>query len=142
MAYTPRVELTFALSWKQGKRSSRRCLGVIDYDNGACKRIIRPQTTPQGIAFPPVRCGAMLSHTACTVVSVLMSWNGGIHYANGGHHEHPRPTYQLHVSRSSTTQRRKNIAMQMSTRSVFVAGGSYVQDINAGWSGRTFPVGP
>ena len=91
-----------ALSWENGKRSTRRCLGIIDCDNGSCKRIIRPQTTSQGIAKQlshQCECGAVLSHTVCTVVSVLMTWSGGIHYANGGHHEHPRPTYLLHVSR-------------------------------------------
>jgi hypothetical protein len=91
----------FAKTWERGKRSTRRCLGIITCDNPGCKRIVRPQTTMQGIAKQlsfPCECGAELIHTECAVISVLMTWSEGIHYSNGGHHKHPRPTYILHVS--------------------------------------------
>jgi len=38
-----------AESWRKGKKSSRRCVGIIECDNPTCNIIVRPQTTPKGI---------------------------------------------------------------------------------------------
>ena len=38
-----------AESWQKGKKSSRRCMGIIECDNATFSLIARPQPTPKGI---------------------------------------------------------------------------------------------
>jgi hypothetical protein len=96
-----------AESWQQGKKSSRRCMGIIECDNPTCNIIVRPQTTPNGIhkqLGEPCNCGAVLNHQKCDVISYLWRWSDGVHYLNGGFHIHRRPTHLLHLSQG---ERRK-----------------------------------
>ena len=89
-----------ASSWEQGKHSTRQCMGIIQCDNDDCHVLVRPQTTPQGIAKQVLRacvCGAALSHASCPVRSVLWTWKEGIHYENGGFHNHDRLSHLLHL---------------------------------------------
>ncbi|KIK01076.1 hypothetical protein K443DRAFT_7219 [Laccaria amethystina LaAM-08-1] len=89
-----------AENWEGGKKSSRRCLGVIECDNPLCKTLIRPHTAPEGInkqLTEPCKCGAELSHRRCNIISYLWRWSDGIHYENGGFHTHRRPTHILHL---------------------------------------------
>jgi hypothetical protein len=100
----------FATSWRDGRKSTRKCLGVIRCDNHKCERIVRPQTSARAIAKQvscPCECGAQLSHLPCSVTSVLKTWAGGIHYINGGFHRHPRVTHVLHVSKAEEAAFRK-----------------------------------
>lgn len=87
-------------TWEQGKRSTRQCMGIIKCDNSDCQLVIRPQTTSQGISGQLLRrcqCQAVLSHIRCPIKSTLWTWHKGIHYSNGGHHNHPRLTHILHL---------------------------------------------
>ena len=89
-----------ALVWERGKRSMRKCLGVIECDNPICTIITHPQTTSQWIANQlgkSCKCGSVLSRQRCEVVSHLWKWSGGIHYLNQGFHVHCRPTHLLHL---------------------------------------------
>jgi hypothetical protein len=91
-----------AESWERGKKSSRRCLGIIECDNPTCTFIVRPHTSPQGIQKQlnkTCNCGAVLKHQKCEVISYLWRWCSGVHYSNGGFHRHRRPTHLLHLSR-------------------------------------------
>ena len=62
-----------AESWQKGKKSSRRCMGIIECDNATFNLIARPQLTPKGIYSSTslaavVPClntkGAMLCHSS------------------------------------------------------------------------------
>jgi hypothetical protein len=90
-----------SLNWERGKKTSRRCMGVMLCDNHpACGIITRPQTTAKGIDAQLQKgceCGAHLIHQECPVRSFLWQWSGGIYYQNGGDHEHKRPTHLLHL---------------------------------------------
>ena len=86
--------------WEEGKRSEQQCKGVLICENEECQVITRAQTTSSGIAKQlrhPCRCGADLNHCKCSVRSRLFHWAGGVHYINGGIHEHPRPSHILHL---------------------------------------------
>jgi hypothetical protein len=103
----------FATSWEQGKRSTRQCMGIIKCDNADCLVLVRPQTTPQGIARQlshPCTCGAVLSHSECVVRSTMWTWKEGIHYANGGYHTHDRLTHILHLLPNEQAQFRKLVS--------------------------------
>jgi hypothetical protein len=89
-----------AETWEGGKKGVRRCLGVIYCDSEDCKIIVRPQTRAEGIGnqlLEKCKCGAKLSHHDCGVVSVLWKYRHGVHYSNGGEHNHIRPTHVLHL---------------------------------------------
>lgn len=90
-----------ALTWKKGKKTSRKCMGVMLCDNHpVCGIITRPQTTAKGIDSQlreGCECGARLIHQDCTIRSFLWQWSGGIYYENGGDHKHKRPTHLLHL---------------------------------------------
>jgi hypothetical protein len=69
----------FGLLWRYGKRSTRRCLGVINCDNSACKRIIRPQTTPRGIAKQlshRCECGAIRGNPTTGPLGLMLGRRG------------------------------------------------------------------
>ncbi|PPR02123.1 hypothetical protein CVT24_011345 [Panaeolus cyanescens] len=84
--------------WQGGKRSTRKCLGVIECTNELCSVIVRPNTRrPKTQAQEACICGGQLRLKECGVVSVLHSWSGGVHYANNGFHVHRRPTHLLHL---------------------------------------------
>lgn len=90
----------FADTWEGGKRSTRQCLGIITCDNDDCEMVIRPQTTPEGISSQLLRrcrCQGILQHKPCPIRSSLWTWNDGVHYSNGGDHNHPRLTHVLHL---------------------------------------------
>lgn len=89
-----------ALVWQRGKKSTRKCLGVIECDNPMCAIITRPQTKSQQIDNQlrrPCKCGAVLFCQRCDVISNLWKWSGGVHYLNQGFHAHRRPTHLLHL---------------------------------------------
>jgi hypothetical protein len=88
-------------SWQGGKTTRRQCLGTIECDNDSCVIIVRPQTTTTGVRNQlsnDCKCGGALSHTPCAVISTLYNFKHGIHYVNGGCHDHSRPTHRLHLS--------------------------------------------
>ncbi|KAJ7474341.1 hypothetical protein FB451DRAFT_1467183 [Mycena latifolia] len=88
--------------WWNGKRTGRRCRGIIRCKNKAtCSIIVRPQTRTKGIeqqVLQPCRCGGKLKHYDCRLVSTLYSFSGGVHYSNGGDHGHQKPTHILHLT--------------------------------------------
>ncbi|TFK32445.1 hypothetical protein BDQ12DRAFT_773402 [Crucibulum laeve] len=89
-----------SIDWEGGKRTSRKCLGVIECDNPTCQIITRPHVKSQRIASQlekSCRCGAKLFRQECNVPSHLWTWSGGVHYSNKGHHTHRRPTHLLHL---------------------------------------------
>ena len=90
-----------ASTWQKGKKTSRKCMGVMLCDNHpVCGIITHPQTTARGIDSQlrkGCECGAILIHQQCEVRSFLWQWSGGIYYNNGGNHEHKRPTHLLHL---------------------------------------------
>ncbi|KAJ7166934.1 hypothetical protein C8R46DRAFT_1095583 [Mycena filopes] len=64
-------------------------------------RLVRPQTRMKGIQkqlLRPCRCGGELSHRDCGIISTLFAFSGGVHYINGGTHDHARPTHILHLT--------------------------------------------
>ncbi|KAJ7436921.1 hypothetical protein FB451DRAFT_1061373, partial [Mycena latifolia] len=97
-----------AAEWPQGKQTRRRCRGIIRcitssgrVNSALCSIIVRPQTRMSGIKkqeMEPCRCGAKLKHFDCGIVSRLYSFAGGVHYINGGTHDHDRPTHILHLT--------------------------------------------
>ncbi|CAA7271430.1 unnamed protein product [Cyclocybe aegerita] len=91
----------FALTWEGGKKSVRKCLGIIECDNPDCRIIIRPRTHPKPLQAQlqqSCKCGAVLYHERCSVHETLWKWAEGIHWTNSGAHKHPRPTHMLHLS--------------------------------------------
>ena len=91
----------FGDTWPEGKRAKRWCLGTIVCDNEECETMVQPQTKPEGISkqlLSKCQCGARLRHDDCGLVSELWKYKDGIHYINGGYHQHPRPTHILHLS--------------------------------------------
>lgn len=89
-----------ASNWISGKKSSRRCLGIIECDNPICRVITRPHTSSKGIdkqLHQACSCGAVLSRVECDVTAYLWKWSRGVHYSNGGYHGHRRPTHLLHL---------------------------------------------
>lgn len=89
-----------AETWHRGKKAGRKCRGVIDCDDLSCNILIRPQTriaSRMKQLSQVCMCGAKLEHQACPVVSHLHSFKYGVHYTNGGSHNHPRPTHLLHL---------------------------------------------
>jgi hypothetical protein len=90
-----------ASTWLKGKKTSRKCMGVMLCDNHpVCGIITRPQTTARGMDSQlrkGCECGAVLIHQQCEVRSFLWQWSGGIYYNNGRNHEHKRPAHLLHL---------------------------------------------
>ncbi|KAJ7658638.1 hypothetical protein DFH06DRAFT_1407053, partial [Mycena polygramma] len=87
--------------WVDGKKTRRRCRGIIRCRKSRCTTIVRPQTRMKGIQkqlLHPCLCGAQLFHLDCGLVSTSYSFSGGVHYVNGGTHDHPRPTHILHLT--------------------------------------------
>lgn len=86
--------------WQRGKRTGRECCGSIECDDPACSVIIRPQTRAlkrQDQLAQSCVCGGKLHEISCGVVSWLHTYRDGVHYINGGYHQHPRPTHILHL---------------------------------------------
>ena len=95
--------IDFAEEWMDGKRLQRHCLGIIQCDNPDCTMTIRPQTTPKGIdrqLREACKCGAVLNHIQCLVRSALWTYSKGVHFTNTGDHNHARPGYILHISKT------------------------------------------
>ncbi|KAJ6523273.1 hypothetical protein DFH09DRAFT_1420994, partial [Mycena vulgaris] len=93
---------TEAPTWEGGKVTRRRCQGVIECESDACAVVTRPQTRRTGIEKQLAQacaCGEKLVHHACDVVSVLHTFQDGVHYQNGGTHDHSRPTVRLHMGK-------------------------------------------
>ncbi|KAJ7658759.1 hypothetical protein DFH06DRAFT_442939 [Mycena polygramma] len=89
-------------TWQEGKVTRRRCWGVIECTNRRCPIVVRPQSRKTGIdkqLSVECSCGSELIHHPCDVTSILHTFNGGVHYQNGGTHDHVRPTVRLHMSR-------------------------------------------
>jgi len=82
-----------AESWQKGKVSSRRCLGVLKCV--ACDNVQRPKTEVAALTVQLTNncnCGSRLEHMTCDVVSKRYTWKDGVHYINGGEHQHPLPS--------------------------------------------------
>ncbi|TFK48637.1 hypothetical protein OE88DRAFT_1615346, partial [Heliocybe sulcata] len=73
--------------WHNGRVYQRRCLGHIRCTNGDCPMIVRPVTGGTDAIYKQTlskcHCGAPLEYVACSIISVLYKWRGGIHYVNG-----------------------------------------------------------
>jgi hypothetical protein len=94
--------LESTLTWSQGKKTRRICLGVITCDDPTCEVVTRPQTRRAGIMGQlnaSCSCGGQLTHVDCGVMSVLYSFKGGVYYIHKGVHHHPKQTHILHSSR-------------------------------------------
>ncbi|KAG1882735.1 hypothetical protein F4604DRAFT_1742579 [Suillus subluteus] len=90
-----------ALTWSQGKKTRRICLGVITCDEPTCEVITRPQTRRariMGQLNGSCLCGGQLTHVDCGVLSMLYSFKGGVYYIHKGAHHHPKQTHILHLS--------------------------------------------
>ncbi|KAJ3925681.1 MAG: hypothetical protein NXY57DRAFT_948889 [Lentinula lateritia] len=92
-----------ALNWQEGLTTERKCQGVFACDT--CKiRKLRAPTRDDKIsamkANPPVCsvCGGYMVHHSCAVRSRLYKWRDGVHYVNGGSHDHGRPDQVLHLT--------------------------------------------
>jgi hypothetical protein len=112
-----------ATSWEQGKHSTRQCMGIIQCDNDDCHVLVRPQTTPQGIAKQVLHacaCGAVLSHYSCPVRSILWTWKEGIHYKNGGFHNHDCLTHLLHLLPNEQAQFKDLISSHLHRSNCFL----------------------
>ncbi|KAJ7710399.1 hypothetical protein B0H17DRAFT_891139, partial [Mycena rosella] len=69
-----------AAEWPNGKRTGRRCRGIIRCTNTVCSIIVRPQTRMKGIQKQLIefcRCGGKLVHVDCGIVSYLYSFAEG-----------------------------------------------------------------
>ena len=100
-----RTGFSTAESWSTGRKSERRCLGVLFCANEWCNVIIRPKTRANLIEkqlSKPCVCGATLqqSQPDCPTRQVLWSYKHGIHFIHTGYHNHPRPTHIIHMSKN------------------------------------------
>ncbi|KAG2133699.1 hypothetical protein DEU56DRAFT_888775 [Suillus clintonianus] len=96
-----------ALTWPQGKKTRRVCLGVITCDEPTCEVVTRPRTRRAGIMAQlsvPCLCGGQLTHNDCGVTSVLHSFKEGVYYIHKGVHNHPKQTHVLHLTRDERTR--------------------------------------
>ncbi|KAJ7753231.1 hypothetical protein B0H16DRAFT_1835398 [Mycena metata] len=87
--------------WSDGKKTRRRCRGMIRCKSAVCTIVVRPQTRMKGIQkqlLQSCRCGGKLYHKECGIISTLFAFSGGVHYINGGTHDHARPTHILHLT--------------------------------------------
>ncbi|KAH7907135.1 hypothetical protein BJ138DRAFT_1215655, partial [Hygrophoropsis aurantiaca] len=90
-----------AKDWEDGKKTGRRCMGIIKCDDPSCRIIVRPQTRMKGIEkqlSKRCECGGILSHDECDVMSFLYSFHAGIRYIHKGMHRHAQPTHLLHLT--------------------------------------------
>ncbi|KAF8171481.1 hypothetical protein BJ912DRAFT_1066144 [Pholiota molesta] len=89
-----------ASSWAQGKRTTRRCLGVIVCDNPNCSIVIRPKVEPHAVykqLQQPCVCTAKLHEQKCGVRIYTYKWANGVHLYHSGTHAHHRPGRVLHL---------------------------------------------
>lgn len=93
-----------AKQWHNGHVTGRVCVGVITCDNPQCNIVIRPQTRNAGRQLQLQQncsCGiGSLTQIECGVISQIWKYEKGIKYINGGTHNHPRPTYTLHLTQN------------------------------------------
>lgn len=93
-----------ARKWRDGHATGRTCVGVIVCDNSNCNIVIRPQTRnakrQEQLAETCQCMVGTLSHINCSIVSWIWKYKHGVNYINGGTHQHPRPTYTLHLTQS------------------------------------------
>ncbi|KAF9522542.1 hypothetical protein CPB83DRAFT_917241, partial [Crepidotus variabilis] len=71
--------------WQNGKRATRKCLGVIFCANQpSCQAFTRPNTKPKTLEKQLQgscgTCGSELIHEPCDVRSILWKWERGIHF--------------------------------------------------------------
>lgn len=88
-----------ALVYPKGKRSSRKCLGVLTCDNTDCEIVVRPNVRPEKIERQIVdgcpKCRSSLTRVSCTNVSKIWVYAHGVHYENGVPHSHGRLPHVL-----------------------------------------------
>jgi len=96
-----------ASSWKHGQKIGRKCIGIIICNGPRCQAIHRPKTKPKALAQQLQDtcslCGGNFLHMTCNVVSMLHTWKGGVHYRNGGVHQHAQPP-AAHLSLQETKE--------------------------------------
>jgi len=84
-----------ASTWQHGQMSQRKCLGILRCTGTRCIAKLRPKTQPEILQQQLLKkcslCGSNFVHITCDIVSTLHIWKGGIHYQNGGVHEHAQP---------------------------------------------------
>jgi hypothetical protein len=88
-------------NWRDGLVTRRKCNGVIRCSNPTCTMIVRPQTRRSGInkqLRENCSCSSSLIEMPCGIVSRLYQFKEGVYYINGGQHQHPKPTHELHLS--------------------------------------------
>ncbi len=94
----------YAETVSKGRKSFRRCNGIIRCDNPDCSRILRPCAKTAGrerqLACPcECKPGARLQHFTCQARWTITTMaHGRRHFEHRGHHSHPRLTHQLHLS--------------------------------------------
>lgn len=88
----------------KGRKSFRRCNGIIRCDNPDCSRILRPFAKTAGrekqlACSCECKSGARLQHFTCQARWIITTMaHGRRHFEHRGHHSHSRLTHQLHLS--------------------------------------------
>ena len=91
-----------AVSWEQGRRLVKKCLGVILCQNQDCAIRLRPTTCSESmkkLLSSSCRCGGTLYHVPCEAKMVIHEYLFGKHFEHKGIHTHPRP-HPLHLELS------------------------------------------
>lgn len=91
-----------AVSWPQGRRSVKKCLGVVRCQTPDCAVRLRPTTRTESmrrLLSSPCKCGGSLCHIPCDVKMVIHEYLFGRHFEHKGTHDHPRP-HPIHLDLS------------------------------------------
>ncbi|KAJ7868083.1 hypothetical protein B0H14DRAFT_2572572 [Mycena olivaceomarginata] len=86
-----------AATWKKGRETRRRCLGVIECHGRTCSMILEPAVRAidrhRQLQHECDRCGETLGHRTCGVESSLYHFQGGGFFIHCGFHNHSRFTH-------------------------------------------------
>ena len=91
-----------ANEWFRGKKSIRKCLGIIVCTDPSCHIRIRPVVRADSAERQlerPCDCGSPLVRHSCDARLIMHEWRGGKHFEHRGHHLHERP-HPLHLNTS------------------------------------------
>lgn len=91
-----------AETWRGGRKSERRCQGVIQCDNPRCLIVVRPKVSHTRLdaqISQPCACGGNLTRSdpPCPTRQRLFKFKHGVHLIHSGTHNHPHPTHLLHL---------------------------------------------